>query len=53
MHYHKTLTVKMPKIVIPLADTKIKTIKADSTKVQKLADGNSLFLIISRAGDKN
>ena len=42
----------MPKIVIPLTDTKIKTIKADSTKVQKLADGNGLFLIISKTGDK-
>ena len=43
----------MPKIVIPLTDTKIKTIKADSTKVQKLADGNGLFLIISKTGDKS
>lgn len=36
-------TVTMPKIVIPLTDTKIKTIKADSTKVQKLADDYGLF----------
>ena len=43
----------MPKIVIPLTDSKIKTIKADSTKVQKLADGNGLFLIISKTGDKS
>ena len=43
----------MPKIVIPLTDTKIKTIKADLAKVQKLSDGNGLFLIISKTGDKN
>jgi integrase len=43
----------MPKIVTPLTDTKIKTIKADSAKVQKLSDGNGLFLIISKTGDKN
>ena len=43
----------MPKIVIPLTDTKIKTIKADPAKVQKLSDGNGLFLIISKTGDKN
>ena len=43
----------MPKIVIPLSDTKIKTIKADPAKVQKLSDGNGLFLIISKAGDKS
>ena len=43
----------MPKIVIPLTDTKIKTIKADITKVQKLSDGNGLFLIISKTGDKS
>jgi hypothetical protein len=42
----------MPKIVIPLTDTKIKTIKADITKVQKLSDGNGLFLIISKTGEK-
>lgn len=43
----------MPKIVIPLTDTKIKTIKTDSAKVQKLADGNGLFLIITKTGDKS
>ena len=43
----------MPKIVTPLTDTKIKTIKADPAKVQKLSDGNGLFLIISKTGDKN
>ncbi|MNE04361.1 Prophage CP4-57 integrase [compost metagenome] len=43
----------MPKIVIPLTDTKIKTIKANPAKVQKLSDGNGLFLIISKTGDKN
>ena len=43
----------MPKIVIPLTDTKIKTTKADSEKVQKFSDGNGLFLIVSKTGDKN
>lgn len=43
----------MPKIVIPLTDTKIKTTKAAPEKVQKLSDGNGLFLIISKTGDKN
>ena len=42
----------MPKIVIPLTDTKIKTTKADSEKVQKFSDGNGLFLIVSKTGDK-
>jgi integrase len=53
MYYRKNSYRKMPKIVIPLTDTKIKTIKADSTKVQKLADGHGLFLIISKTGDKS
>lgn len=43
----------MPKIVIPLTDTKIKTTKANPEKVQKFSDGNGLFLIISKTGDKN
>lgn len=42
----------MPKIVIPLTDTKIKTIKLTPEKVQKLADGHGLFLVISKTGDK-
>jgi len=43
----------MPKIVTPLTDTKIKTTKANPEKVQKFSDGNGLFLIISKTGDKN
>lgn len=42
----------MPKIVIPLTDTKIKTTKANPDQIQKLADGNGLFLTISKTGDK-
>ena len=43
----------MPKTVIPLTDSKIKTIKANPEKMQKLSDGNGLFLIISKSGDKS
>ena len=53
IYYQKTITVKMPKNVTPLTDTKIKTIKADPAKVQKLSDGKGLFLIISKAGGKS
>ncbi len=42
----------MLKIVIPLTDTKIKITKTNPEKIQKLADGNGLFLTIAKIGDK-
>jgi len=41
----------MPKRIVPLTDTKIRTIKA-TEKAQKLFDGGGLFLHVSPTGGK-
>lgn len=42
----------MPKVVVPLTDTKIKKTKADPENIQKLSDGKGLFLMITKNGEK-
>ncbi|MEG2301003.1 MAG: integrase arm-type DNA-binding domain-containing protein, partial [Acinetobacter sp.] len=42
----------MPKVVVPLTDTKIKKTKADPESIQKLSDGKGLFLMITKNGEK-
>ncbi|HIQ33690.1 tyrosine-type recombinase/integrase [Acinetobacter venetianus] len=42
----------MPKVVVPLTDTKIKKTKADPNNIQKLSDGKGLFLMIAKNGEK-
>lgn len=42
----------MPKLVLPLTDTKIKTAKNETDKPIKLFDGNGLFLLLDTNGKK-